>query len=88
MATQAIPHPPLATFGPGPASFKKNPRICEKGGGFEKKVADFTKMAHVAIFGESVADFPQIRQFFNNSEVNNFLKKHFQLKGWLNFMPG
>jgi hypothetical protein len=58
-------------------SFQINPRICGKGGGFEKKVADFRKLAHVAIFGESVADFPQIRQFFNNSDINNFFKKHF-----------
>jgi hypothetical protein len=37
------PHPPLATFEPGPVSFQKNQRICGKGGRFEKKVADFRK---------------------------------------------
>jgi hypothetical protein len=34
------PHPPVATFGPGLASFQKTQGFVEKGGGFEKKVAD------------------------------------------------
>jgi hypothetical protein len=49
---------------------RKKWQILEKRGGFEAN-------SHVAIFGERVADFPQIRQYFNNSEVNNFFKKHF-----------
>ncbi len=65
MATQAIPPPPpVATLGPGPTSFQKNLRICGKGGGFEKKVADVRKSggfeanSQVASFGETMSDFP------------------------------
>jgi hypothetical protein len=41
MATQAIfsPPPSVTTLGPGPAGFQKNPRICGKIGGSEKKMA-------------------------------------------------
>ncbi len=65
MATEVIsPSPPVATFGPRPTSFQKNPRICgerwrilrkrwcilEKSGGFEANSQD-------ASFGETMADF-------------------------------
>jgi hypothetical protein len=45
----------------------------EKGGGFEKKMADFRKSggfeanSQVVSFGETMANFPKIRQFFSNS---------------------
>jgi hypothetical protein len=38
------PHPPVATLGPEPANFQKNPPICGKSGGFEKKVADLRQI--------------------------------------------
>ncbi len=39
------PHPPVATLGPGPGSFQKNPRICGKSGEFEKKWCIWGKLA-------------------------------------------
>jgi hypothetical protein len=33
MVTQAIPPPPVATFGPGPASFQRNRRILKSASG-------------------------------------------------------
>jgi hypothetical protein len=40
----------VATWGPGPANFQKNPLVCGKCGGFEKKVTVFRK------FSEKLAD--------------------------------
>jgi hypothetical protein len=71
MATQAIPpHPPVATLGPGPASFQKDPRICGKSGGFEeigggfyKKVADLRQTRRSRVWGEPWRIFPKSANF-------------------------
>jgi hypothetical protein len=52
MVTQAIsPPPPVATLGPGPADFQKNPRICGESGKFVEKVADLRQTGRSRVWG-------------------------------------
>ncbi len=85
MATQAIPpppHPPVATLGPGPASFQKKPGFVEKVAHLRKK-GDLRQTRRSRVWGGPWRIFPTSADFLIILKLMIFSRNFFNKKAAL-----